>query len=177
LTQPTMPKSPSVTRLVRCFNALFSEQFRVKLVGGSDEPIYLPADSLHGAQLNFTQDYFNSALHEIAHWCVAGAARRKRVDYGYWYAADGRTHAQQAEFEVVEVLPQAIESILGEACGVEFRASVDNLQNPLSAPRVRAFTARIEQHKQQLLAQPLPERIRRLKQALEVEFDGVEQAS
>ena len=50
----------------------------------------------------FTHDYFASALHEVAHWCVAGPERRRLTDYGYWYAPDGRTEKQQMEFERVE---------------------------------------------------------------------------
>src|SRR5690606_31386666 len=73
------------------------------------------------------RDYFRSALHEVAHWCVAGAERRTREDYGYWYAPDGRDATQQANFLHVEVMPQALELLFCAACGHDFRVSLDNL--------------------------------------------------
>ena len=48
-------------------------------------------------------------------------------DYGYWYAPDGRTAEQQAEFFKVEVKPQALEWIFCVTAGMGFRLSVDNL--------------------------------------------------
>jgi elongation factor P hydroxylase len=68
-------------------------------------------------------------LHEVAHWCIAGSARRKQVDFGYWYAPDGRNASQQRAFENVEYKPQALEWFFAKACGYRFRISADNL-NP-----------------------------------------------
>ena len=48
------------------------------------------------------------------HWCLAGTRRRQRVDYGYWYAPEGRDEAQQAAFFAVEAAPQALESLFCE---------------------------------------------------------------
>ena len=59
-------------------------------------------------------------------------ARRKQVDYGYWYEPDGRDHVQQQAFEQVEVKPQALEWLMALACGVPFEVSCDNLNG--SAP-------------------------------------------
>ena len=95
---------------------------------GDDEPIYLPADenrSYHA--IFFAHGFFSSALHEVSHWLIAGEDRRKRVDFGYWYAPDGRTSEQQALFQSVEVKPQAMEWILSQATGHRFRVSIDNL--------------------------------------------------
>ncbi len=39
------------------------------------------------------------------HWCIAGKARRNRVDFGYWYCPDGRDAQTQSQFEDVEVKP------------------------------------------------------------------------
>ncbi|MDO6747347.1 elongation factor P hydroxylase [Gilvimarinus sp. 1_MG-2023] len=114
-------------QLVTLFNRCFESTENTRLLGGATEPEYLPATSERGAQIHFTQDYFASALHEIAHWCVAGVARRELPDYGYWYAPDGRTPAQQAEFERVEVQPQALEWLFSVAANWRFRASADNL--------------------------------------------------
>ncbi len=53
--------------------------------------------------------FYASALHEIAHWCIAGENRCQQVDYGYWYEPNGRSEERQFEFEKVEVKPQALE--------------------------------------------------------------------
>src|SRR5690606_39383874 len=53
---------------------------------------YLPASEPDGlARVVFAHGFFASALHEIAHWCIAGDYRRTLHDYGYWYCPDGRT--------------------------------------------------------------------------------------
>lgn len=80
-----------------------------------------------GNKIFFNRDYFASALHEVAHWCIAGEARRKQVDYGYWYAPDGRNLEQQLMFENVEVKPQAIEYAFASACNIPWSISTDNL--------------------------------------------------
>ncbi|WP_233998926.1 elongation factor P hydroxylase [Microbulbifer pacificus] len=113
------------------FNSCFSSPagLNTRLAGGFEEPYYRPAstDGVSWHQVEFTRDYPASALHEAAHWCVAGAARRQLPDYGYWYAPDGRNSEQQAEFERVEVKPQALEWVFARACGLKFRVSADNL--------------------------------------------------
>ena len=115
-------------QLIRLFDQCFCRSHNTVLLGGGDEPEYLPADSNHPHhRIVFTRDYCASALHEIAHWCVAGEARRRQRDYGYWYVPDGRNHEQQQQFERVEVKPQALEWIFSEACGLSFRISADNL--------------------------------------------------
>jgi elongation factor P hydroxylase len=73
-------------------------------------------------------------LHEIAHWCVAGEARRQLPDYGYWYCPDGRNAEQQKQFEQVEVKPQALEWIFSRAANRRFRVSVDNLNGVETDP-------------------------------------------
>ena len=114
--------------LIKIFNAQFYLEYNTKLVLGDHEPVYIPANngcSYH--QIIFAHGYFSSALHEISHWLVAGKKRREQQDYGYWYEPDGRDQQRQAEFEKVEVLPQAIEWILTVSCGAEFDVSSDNL--------------------------------------------------
>lgn len=78
-------------------------------------------------KFNLRMAFFNSALHEISHWTIAGEERRKLPDLGYWYAPDGRTQEQQALFEQVEIKPQAIEWMFAKAFGRKFRVSLDNL--------------------------------------------------
>ena len=138
------PSAPGVSKdmrahcvedLITCFDSLFSDSFNTRLIGGADEPVYLPADAETGFhRVIFTRDYFASALHEIAHWCLAGEQRRQQVDYGYWYTEDGRTAEQQKIFESVEVKPQAIEWMFSLASGQKFSLSIDNLNGEYSDP-------------------------------------------
>ena len=121
-------------QVIQVFNDLFGETLNTRLVGGAEEPLYRPADvTCDHHRVIFTRNYVASALHEVAHWCVAGAERRQLEDYGYWYAPDGRTTAQQSEFERVEIKPQALEWIFSAAAGLPFRVSADNLQAGLGA--------------------------------------------
>ena len=118
----------SIEDIITIFNHTFYSSLNTKLVSGNEEPLYQPADEhIDFHQIIFAHGYFSSALHELAHWLVAGEKRRRRVDYGYWYEPDGRTQQQQAEFEKVEILPQAIEWALAVSCGVKFDVSSDNL--------------------------------------------------
>lgn len=114
--------------LITLFNQCFAADFNTRLVKGDDEPIYLPADEQRPYHaLFFAHGFFSSALHECSHWLIAGEERRKLVDFGYWYAPDGRSAEQQALFQQVEVKPQALEWILSAAAGHRFRVSIDNL--------------------------------------------------
>lgn len=115
------------------FEACFEERYATLLVGGADEPLYQPNCDIYKRHVVYYRyDYFASALHEIAHWCIAGAKRRQNQDYGYWYLPDGRNSQEQAKFEEVEAKPQAIECAFSKACGVPFRVSIDNLSNDVS---------------------------------------------
>ena len=117
-------------RLEALFRDCFFDAFETRLEGGAPEPLYLPSSEPSSSphRVLYREDFFASALHEVAHWCLAGSARRRLEDYGYWYAADGRTPIQQAEFERVEAKPQAIEWILSDACAFDFHLSADNLE-------------------------------------------------
>lgn len=141
--------------LIAIFNALFKKSENTILIGGAAEPLYLPHDhhSPHN-RIFFTQDYFSSALHEIAHWCIAGKIRRQQVDFGYWYNPDGRNTEQQQIFEQVEVKPQALEWIFSMAAGSVFHVSQDNLsaQQPISAE----FVHKIQQQALRYLTAGMP---------------------
>lgn len=168
---PLDPSSATLnpSDLVNLFNDLFSLTENTRLVPGGDDPEYLPAGkgcSFH--QIIFAHGFYESALHEIAHWCIAGRARRQLHDYGYWYEPDGRSAQRQREFESVEVKPQALEWILSEACGRRFHISTDNLNGDpieVEAGRARFRSAVIEQV-HNYLDKGLPERAEILKQAL-----------
>ena len=113
--------------LIHIFNSLFQKSENTVLVGGSEEPLYLPADEKNlQHRVIFTRDYFASALHEVAHWCIAGPERRLLVDYGYWYFPEGRNQEQQLLFENAEIKPQALECIFSTAAQKKFSISQDN---------------------------------------------------
>lgn len=114
--------------LIVIFNRLFAAPNNTILEKGGDEPLYQPAGvDRNQHRVVFRHDYFASALHEIAHWCIAGTKRHAQIDYGYWYAPDGRTQQQQRSFEQVEVKPQALEWIFSAAASYKFTVSNDNL--------------------------------------------------
>ncbi|WP_180076422.1 elongation factor P hydroxylase [Acinetobacter sp. YH12106] len=119
-------EAQQVDWLILHFNHWFSH-LNVTLVRGEFEPEYFPADADTAARIQFAHGFFNSALHEISHWTIAGDKRRELPDLGYWYAPDGRTAEQQALFEQVEIKPQAIEWMFAQAFGRKFRVSLDNL--------------------------------------------------
>ena len=158
-------KEPVVEELIELFNRLFKESYNTILVRGDDEPIYLPADEENPHnRVIFAHGFYASALHEIAHWCVAGAKRRQLVDFGYWYKPDGRTADEQAEFEKVEVRPQAFEWLMSQAAGHKFHISADNLAADIGASD--SFKGNVLNTVHELLDTGLPERVGMLVGAL-----------
>lgn len=153
--------------LITIFNRCFSESYNTRLIKGDDEPIYLPADSersFHG--IYFAHGFFASALHECAHWLIAGPERRQQIDFGYWYVPDGRTAEQQNLFQRVEVKPQAIEWILSRACGHRFQVSVDNLNGLMSEGAVLDFKQAVYRQVQDYCDIGLPQRTALFRQNL-----------
>ena len=154
----SQPMNHNPDDLIMLFNDLFRESCRTLLVRGSDEPEYIPASEPEGfARVVFAHGYFASALHEIAHWCIAGEYRRTLHDYGYWYCPDGRTPEQQQAFERVEIRPQAIEWLFSLAAGSRFHISVDNLAGNGAADEL-AFRRRVRMQAADYLESGLPER-------------------
>ncbi len=152
--------------LEQAFHDCFFAQYATILVGGGSEPVYRPSaePDREPHRIIYREDYFASALHEVAHWCLAGPERRRLEDYGYWYRPDGRNAEEQAEFERAEARPQAIEWIFSDACGFPFHLSADNLaaaQGP-----TRGFEESVRRVKAELLAGGLPERAARFADAL-----------
>jgi elongation factor P hydroxylase len=118
--------------LIALFERVFFNEFNTRLVKGGDEPLYSPADeNCDHHQIIFAHGYYESAFHEIAHWCHAGDKRRLLEDFGYWYIPDGRNEKQQKRFEQVEVIPQAIEWAFNVAAQKKFHTSADNLNGYL----------------------------------------------
>lgn len=151
--------------LIRLFADCFAVDYNTCLVAGGQEPEYLPATPERPQHLIiFAHDYFRSALHEVAHWCVAGAERRQLPDFGYWYAPDGRDAQQQRTFEQVEVKPQAFEWLFCAAAAHPFRVSLDNLSGAGTDPQ--PFQCAVRQQVLAYLDAGLPERPARFIQAL-----------
>lgn len=151
--------------LIKIFNDCFFEKYNTQLVKGLDEPLYLPEDEdrPHN-EIHFAHGYFSSALHESSHWLIAGVKRRKLVDFGYWYAPDGRSAEQQELFQSVEIKPQAIEWILSQAAGYHFRLSIDNLNGQESDTHV--FKNNVYQQVKTYCEQNLSTRAESFRQAL-----------
>ncbi|MTI12582.1 elongation factor P hydroxylase [Sansalvadorimonas verongulae] len=133
MSTPPSTASHQAEALIPLFRQCFYSDYNTILTGNATEPLYTPPQGDEPARIYFTRDYFASALHEIAHWCIAGEHRRTLEDYGYWYEPDGRTAEQQMLFETVEVEPQAIEWIFTLCCNRRFRVSADNLNNGMGA--------------------------------------------
>lgn len=151
--------------LITIFNSCFTDDLNTRLIKGEDEPIYLPAhDNQPYHAIFFAHGFFSSALHECAHWLIAGKERRQQIDYGYWYVPDGRDALQQSIFQQVEVKPQALEWILSTAAAYPFRLSVDNLNGEETDNE--AFKSAIYQQVRQYCEQGLPSRAQRLYAAI-----------
>lgn len=151
--------------IIAIFNDCFFETYNTRLVKGGDEPLYLPSDEQRPHhELHFAHGYFASALHESAHWLIAGEARRKLVDFGYWYNPDGRNSTEQELFQSVEVKPQALEWILSQAAAFRFRLSIDNLNG--SESNTEAFKTAVYNQVQAYCEKGLPARAATFRQAL-----------
>ncbi len=163
-------QTPScLERIVAVFDREFADVERTKLCPGADEPYYEPASSDWGFHRIYSRaDYPASALHEAAHWCLAGSERRLLPDFGYWYAADGRNAEQQREFQRVEAKPQALEWAFSRAVGMRFHVSVDNLEGDTLDPF--GFQLAVWQQARAYDLYGLPNRAGRFVAALNREF-------
>lgn len=155
--------------LIALFEQLFAGTEKTVLVRGGSEPYYKPWDEDGGkAEVVFAHGFFSSALHEIAHWCIAGKRRRAVADYGYWYKPDGRSESEQRLFEQVEVRPQAMEWIFSVAAGTAFHFSADNLGagGVTTSAAWAAFQENVAAQAQKYVTDGLPPRAARLADAL-----------
>ena len=144
-----------VLHLKQIFHHCFWVSEQTILEGGALEPSYRPGNP---SRIIFRSNYERSALHEIAHWCLAGGYRRRLEDYGYWYSSDDRDYAEQSAFFTVEARPQAIECIFCDAANIAFSPSVDNLSLAIGADSMDGFSARIRSWKSHYEKVGLPSR-------------------
>lgn len=139
------------------------------MVRGAHEPIYIPRNRYYPwDRVIFAHGFFASALHEISHWCIAGKKRRELVDFGYWYTPDGRTAEQQAEFEKVEIKPQALEWIFCQSAQFKFNVSIDNLSGDphYIEQSANVFKDKIHAQVHRYLQDGLPERAKQFSDVL-----------
>ncbi|RAJ93662.1 hypothetical protein B0I24_11620 [Aliidiomarina maris] len=154
---------------IELFNRTFAQTYNTRLVLGADEPLYKPASNrVPYHQVIFAHGFFRSALHEAAHWCVAGPVRRHIVDYAYWYKPDGRGASEQRQFERVECKPQALEWLFCLSAGHSFEVSCDNLgcDDP-NAIDVDGFRRQVERQLTAYFKHGVPKRAQLFAQALQ----------
>lgn len=96
------------------------------MVGGASEPLYTPCCDSREGRLYYREDFRASALHEAAHWCVAGKDRRQKEDFGYDYEPPPRSRAQQSAFYLAEAKVQALEKLFSAAASIAFTPSTDD---------------------------------------------------
>ena len=170
--QLNLPDQQRLDLIAAVFNIHFLKSENTQLIGGATEPLYTPSSNNEEPhQLFFRENFVSSALHEIAHWCIAGKQRRLQQDFGYWYQPDGRTIDEQARFESMEVKPQALEWIFSNACGQKFTPSADNLNASDDIADDTAFKqALVQQARQWCDSQQLPPRGKIFIDALRKEF-------
>jgi elongation factor P hydroxylase len=152
-------KQKSDRDLQSIFSLCFSAHFNTQLQGEAPEPLYIPANAKQTlSTIFYRHDYFSSALHEIAHWCIAGANRRQKIDYGYWYAPDGRTAQQQTDFEFVERKPQALEWAFSIACNIDNLNSQENQDDKTLARQHDHFTQAVNRQLKHYVTYGFPAR-------------------
>ena len=173
LVSITDPYNPEL--LEQLFEQCFYARFKTRLCGGASEPYYQPADSeSEDHRIFYREDFFASALHEVAHWCIAGQERRQQPDFGYWYVGEGRSDSEQRAFEAAECKPQAIELLFSRAAGFAFRPSLDQHNSEeCYAQRSARFVARVEAEVERYLSRGLPSRAAEFIAALDQHFQGL----
>ena len=147
--RPTPYSMQISDRLVaQIFNSCFETSHRTILIGGGKEPIYRPGlDSSELNKIIYRQDFYASALHEAAHWCIAGKERRKKPDFGYIYQ-ETRCLKDQIDFCNLEAKPQALESIFHDAIGSDsFTPSLDGIEFQNDSRLVEEFSKIIQLEK------------------------------
>ncbi len=149
-TKQTLSDSALCIELIALFATVFPN---LSIEGGADDPFYSAPRPNAKAKILFSNNYPRSLLHEVSHYCLAGKARRRLDDYGYWYHACGRTAAQQALFEQFEARPQGLEKAMCAIIGLDFSPSLDDFSG---RPISKVFLQRLESHYQQMQTDPPP---------------------
>jgi len=163
---PSAAESVDSNVIVGVFDQIFGRSDATVLRGGAEEPLYQPDAGSGSAIVYFRHDYLRSALHEVAHWCLAGSVRRRFPDYGYWYTPDNRDEVRQAAFYQVEVRPQALEWIFCDTLGISFSVSLDNFGVTSEDIEACTFKSRVQLEKSKMLEKGLPARAHRFNSAL-----------
>ncbi len=152
--------------VVFIFDRLFHARYKTHLISGAEEPYYL-FDPEGYSKIYFRSNYISSALHEVAHWCIAGAKRRRENDYGYFYISD-RSREQQLHFQRFERKAQALEWVFSVAARVPFEVSIDNFNHNDRIP----FAKEVRVSAMALLAKGLTVRALAFANALSAEVGG-----
>lgn len=164
-------QEPCVFEFAQRFDQCFSN-YNIRLKPGADEPFYQAASTSSPAIIYSNRDFFSSALHEVAHWCIAGFKRRQQNDYGYWYEPDGRSPAHQSEFFEVEIKPQALEWAFHIASQIPFRLSLDNLNQTLDVGEIKKFQRAVFEQLQKYAEQDFSNRAKQVIGLLLNQSDG-----
>ena len=101
---------------------------------------------------------------------MAGDARRKSIDFGYWYVPEGRSAAEQAKFQSVEARPQALEWLFSLACNCHFQLSLDNHLD-LGIRDKDKFACSVAQEAKTFILKGLPNRAKSFFMELARSFD------
>ena len=151
--------------LAALFNTVFEASEQTILVDTDDEPHYLPRDNDRLLYCIFyTKDSYTSLMHEVAHWCRAGFARRQLPDYGYWYQASNRSPEAQQLYVQSESKTQALEWIFCVAAGLPVQIIPEN--QPYSFEPSLEFRRSIYEAALHYLQRGLSDRSERFRQAL-----------
>ena len=129
--------------LASTFNRTFASRYATVMIGGAAEPLYVPQVGALPARIFYTRDFAASVLHEAAHWCIAGRARRVLVDYGYAYAPPPRSLDDRLAFFRAECDVQALECVFARCAGRDFRISADDFG--ATAEEREAFARAVEE--------------------------------
>ena len=86
--------------IIELFEQQFFDRFNTRLEAGASEPVYLPASGdCAWHRLCFREDYISSALHETAHWCIAGLERLKLEDFASLFFHNNKNNTSYRELE------------------------------------------------------------------------------
>ena len=113
------------------------------MIGGAAEPLYLPHTGRIRRAFSIRADFAASALHEAAHWCIAGSRRRVLIDYGYRYDAAAARSATRGTRSLPRSATCRHWSVLfARVAGMPFRISADDFGDDDGRTRTFAIERR-----------------------------------